>query len=152
LGHELENLCQNEENGLVCLEFTNGQTCKSRLVIGADGNLSRVRSIFFDGEATEHAGSCVWRMFVCCPSEEESIPDCLKRLGKSNVWTGNGEVLALQRMEQQRTHLSGQAGSPQDQSHVLDRKRYIGSEDGEDSGGTTSQEERWQRFLQAFSD
>jgi hypothetical protein len=42
-------------------------------------------------------------------------------------------------MEQQRIYLSGQAGWPQDQLHVLDRKRYIGSEDGEDSGGTTSQ-------------
>jgi 2-polyprenyl-6-methoxyphenol hydroxylase-like FAD-dependent oxidoreductase len=64
LEHELENLYQDEENDLVCLEFTNGQTCKSRLVIGADGNLSRVRSILFDGEAPEYAGSYIWRMFV----------------------------------------------------------------------------------------
>jgi 2-polyprenyl-6-methoxyphenol hydroxylase-like FAD-dependent oxidoreductase len=151
MGHELKNLHEDEENdGLVCLEFKNGANCKSRLVIGADGNLSAVRSILFDGETPEYAGACIWRMFVNCPSEE-NIPDCLKRLGESNVWTGDGKVLALQRMEQ-RIYLSGQAGWPEDQLHVLDRKRYIGSEDGEDSGGTTRREDRRQRFLEAFSE
>ena len=148
LGHELTYL--HEENDLVCLEFSNGEKCKSRMVIGADGNLSQVRSILFDGETPEYAGACIWRMFVDCPSEEV-IPHCLKRSGESNVWAGDGKVLVLQRMEQ-RIYLSGQAGWPEDQLHVLDRKRYIGSEDGEDSGGTTSQEERRQRFLQAFSE
>jgi FAD-dependent urate hydroxylase len=148
LGHELKNLY--EENDLVCLEFTNGQKCKARLVIGADGNLSQVRSILFDGETPEYAGSCIWRMFVNTPSEDV-IPDCLKRSGEVNTWTGNGKVLVMQRLEQ-RIYLAGQAGWPNDQLHVLDRKHYIVSEDGEDSGGRTSQEDRRQRFLQEFSE
>jgi hypothetical protein len=78
LEHELENLYQDEENDLVCLEFTNG--CDRSCLTAKHPNMPAL--IF---------GACL----SIRPSEEESIPDCLKRLGESNVWTGNGKVLAL---------------------------------------------------------
>ncbi len=70
----------------------------------------------------------------------------------SDVWTGDGKILALQKMlGDDCVFLSGQAGWPEDQLDVLDRKRYIGSEDGNESGGRTQNKERLERFLKVFS-
>lgn len=44
----------------------------------------------------------------------------------------------------------GQCGWPKDELHVLDRKRYIGVEDGGETGGTQSNQDRLERFLKSF--
>jgi 2-polyprenyl-6-methoxyphenol hydroxylase-like FAD-dependent oxidoreductase len=147
LGHELETLEEQNNNEDVLLSFRNGHQCRARIVIGADGNLSRVRSTLFEEDAIpEYSGSCVWRMFL--RGEYDGINS-----GECNVWTGDGKVLTVQKMgsgEDCRLYVSGLSGWPKDQLDVLDRKRYIGSEDGEDSGGSTNNEDRIERFLKTF--
>jgi 2-polyprenyl-6-methoxyphenol hydroxylase-like FAD-dependent oxidoreductase len=147
LGHELETLEEQNNNEDVLLSFRNGHQCRARIVIGADGNLSRVRSTLFEEDAIpEYSGSCVWRMFL--RGEYDGI-----NAGECNVWTGDGKVLTVQKMgsgEDCRLYVSGLSGWPKDQLDVLDRKRYIGSEDGEDSGGSTNNEDRIERFLKTF--
>jgi 2-polyprenyl-6-methoxyphenol hydroxylase-like FAD-dependent oxidoreductase len=147
LGHELETLEERNNNEDVLLSFRNGHQCRARIVIGADGNLSRVRSTLFEEDAIpEYSGSCVWRMFL--RGEYDGI-----NAGECNVWTGDGKVLTVQKMgsgEDCRLYVSGLSGWPKDQLDVLDRKRYIGSEDGEDSGGSTNNEDRIERFLKTF--
>ena len=147
LGFELESI--EEQTDHVLLSFQNGHQCKAKIVIGADGNMSRVRSNLFKEETfPEYAGSCIWRMFL--RGDYDGI-----ELGESNVWTGDGKVLSIQKMGSGadcRLYVSGQAGWPKDQLHVLDRKRYIGVEDGNDSGGSTRNEDRLDRFLETFKD
>ncbi|OEU11336.1 FAD/NAD(P)-binding domain-containing protein [Fragilariopsis cylindrus CCMP1102] len=143
----LEEQNKNED---VLLSFRNGHQYRAKIVIGADGNLSRVRSTLFEEEDTipEYSGSCVWRMFLS--GEYDGI-----NAGECNVWTGDGKVLTVQKMgsgDDCRLYVSGLAGWPKDQLNVLDRKRYIGSEDGEDSGGSTNNEDRIERFLKTFED
>ena len=141
LGSELESMNLDDADH-VDLKFANGQQCIARLVIGADGNLSKVRALLFDESSPEFAGSCIWRMFL-----EGDYPELDD--GISCVWTGDGKVLAMQKMGT-RVYLSGQAAWPEDKLHLLDRKRYIGVEDGSDSGGTTKNESRLQRFVENF--
>lgn len=150
LGHELETLEEQNNNEDVLLSFRNGHQYRAKIVVGADGNLSRVRSTLFEEEDTipEYSGSCVWRMFLS--GEYDGI-----NAGECNVWTGDGKVLTVQKMgsgDDCRLYVSGLAGWPKDQLNVLDRKRYIGSEDGEDSGGSTNNEDRIERFLKTFED
>jgi ribulose 1,5-bisphosphate synthetase/thiazole synthase len=147
LGCELTTI--EEATDHVLLSFQNGHQCRAKIVIGADGNMSRVRSTLFKEESfPEYAGSCIWRMFL--RGDYHGI-----ELGESNVWTGDGKVLAIQKMgsgAESRLYVSGQAGWPKDQLHVLDRRRYIGVEDGQDSGGSTRNEDRLERFLESFKD
>ena len=63
LGHELISL--EEEEDCILLTFSNGDQYRASVVIGADGNLSKVRSILFEEESEpEYAGSCIWRIFL----------------------------------------------------------------------------------------
>ncbi len=63
LGLELDTLQENEDS--VLLTFKGGYQCKTKIVVGADGNLSKVRSAIFEDEGLpEYAGSCAWRMFL----------------------------------------------------------------------------------------
>lgn len=145
LGKELESL--EEKDDCVHLKFRCGYECFAKIVIGADGNLSQVRSILFEDEVfPEYAGSCIWRMFLRGSYDQIE-------LGESNVWTGDGKVLAIQKMGTEgdmRLYVSGQCGWPKDELHVLDRKRYIGVEDGGETGGTQSNQDRLERFLKSF--
>ena len=141
LGYELGSM-NIEDDDHVDLKFVNGQECRAKLVIGADGNLSKVRAVLFGEVSPEFAGSCIWRMFL-----EGDYPELDE--GISCVWTGDGKVLAMQKMGD-RVYLSGQAGWPEDKLYLLDRRRYIGVEDGSDSGGTTKNESRLKRFLENF--
>jgi salicylate hydroxylase len=121
-------------------------TCHARLVIGADGNLSQTRTLLF-GEKEKlpsYAGSAIWRMFVYGAEFEGLEP------GISYVYTGDGKVLAIQKMGD-RLYLAGQAGWPEDELSVLDRRRYIGEEDGETSGGRSTNAERLERFAATFA-
>jgi 2-polyprenyl-6-methoxyphenol hydroxylase-like FAD-dependent oxidoreductase len=147
LGYELETVEENDEDDDVLLTFKGGHQCKAKIVIGADGNLSKVRAALFEDEVfPEYAGSCIWRMFL--RGNYEGID-----FGESNVWTGDGKVLAIQKMgsgDDSRVYVSGQAGWPKDDLHMLDRKRYIGSEDGKESGGSTQNQSRLERFMKKF--
>ena len=90
VGCELETF--EEVGDEVLLTFKNGFRCRAKVVIGADGNLSRVRAMLFQDDAIpEYAGSCIWRMFL--KGDYDGI-----QLGESNVWTGDGKVLAVQKM------------------------------------------------------
>jgi len=152
LGYELEameEVCTEEGIDCIALTFGRGkdeekETRHARLVIGADGNLSKTRALLF-GEEEEfpaYAGSAIWRMFI-----QGDFKGLEK--GISKVWSGDGKVLAMQKMGD-RVYLSGQAAWPEDQLGLLDRRRYIGVEDGEDSGGRSSNAERLQRFATIF--
>jgi 2-polyprenyl-6-methoxyphenol hydroxylase-like FAD-dependent oxidoreductase len=155
LGRELKHLEEVCIDGEDCVALTFSvrtgnddseklETCHARLVIGADGNLSRTRALLFGSKEAlpSYAGSAIWRMFIT--GDFEGLEP-----GVSYVWTGDGKVLALQKMGQ-RTYLSGQAAWPDDQLSVLDRRRYVGGEDGRESGGRSSKKERLERFAVEF--
>ena len=161
LDHELVELTeQDDDDDSIVLQFTNGQSCRARTVIGADGNLSRVRSLLFSSsradDEPEFAGSCIWRFFVPIPpvsaSSSSSLPTYLQTVGELNVWSAHGKILSVQRMQEDRIYVSGQAAWPVENLHLLDRQRYIGEEDGAATGGTTCNDQRWERFLDAFDD
>lgn len=155
LNHELESIDENSYSELMRLTFTNQDTAyHAKIVIGADGNLSKVRALLLDEVWPEYAGACIWRMFL--RGDYEDI-----ELGESNVWSGDGKVLGIQKMmsgegddedEHARVYVSGQSGWPEEDLHVLDRRRYIGAEDGQNSGGTTRNKARVERFVSQFQD
>jgi len=163
LGHELTTMEEACIDGEDCVALTfkgknDGEsnevgtcsetetTCHARLVIGADGNLSQTRALLF-GEKEKfpsYAGSAIWRMFVYGAEFEGLEPAIM------NVYTGDGKVLAIQRMGD-RLYIVGQAGWPEDELSVLDRRRYVGEEDGNDSGGRSTNAERLERFAETFA-
>ena len=161
LGHELTTMEEAFIDGEDCVALTfkgknDGEsndvgteietTCHARLVIGADGNLSQTRALLF-GEKEKfpsYAGSAIWRMFVYGAEFEGLEPGIL------DVYTGDGKVLAIQKMGD-RLYIIGQAGWPEDELSVLDRRRYVGEEDGNDSGGRSTNAERLERFAETFA-
>lgn len=159
LGLELESVENVGEEGTdgVTLRFRNRrddvseEPVAARVVVGADGNLSRLRALLFgkEDEVPEYAGSAIWRMFL-----RGEFPGL--ETGVSNVWSGDGKVLSLQKMDKDggetRVYVSGQAGWPEERLGELDRQRYIGAEDGSASGGRTSKAERLERFASLFSE
>ena len=146
------------------------ETVTARLVVGADGNMSRLRALLFGGEQEggegppEYAGSAIWRMFI--RGDFEGLEN-----GVSHVWSGDGKVLAMQKMtspavgegstnyfdkeyneeEETRVYVSGQAAWPEAELSVLDRRRYVGAEDGSAlDGGRSTKSERLGRFAATF--
>ena len=145
LGREFDSYtCEDDR---VVLKFRGGETVEARIVIGADGNMSRLRAALFEDEGPpSYAGSAIWRMFLSgdFPGLEEGV---------SSVWTGDGKVLALQKMGRHadaRVYVSGQSAWPEDDLGTLDRRRYVGAEDGGDSGGRSTNAERLARFAEQF--
>ena len=105
LGFEVVSIEERKDHVLV--SFRNGHQCKAKIVIGADGNMSRVRSALFKEELfPEYAGSCIWRMFLSGDYHGIALGE------SSNVWTGDGKVLSIQKMgsgADSRLYVSGQA-------------------------------------------
>lgn len=152
LNRELKSMAEVCVGGEDCVEMTFSAvgnekevTCRAKLVIGADGNMSQTRTLLFGSEEKfpSYTGTAIWRMFISGEFEE-------LELGTSHVWTGDGKVLAMQKIGK-RVYLSGQAAWPEDQLAVLDRRRYVGVEDGKDSGGRSTNAERLKRFAATFS-
>ena len=91
------------------LKFRGGETVEARVVIGADGNMSKLRAALFEDEGPpSYAGSAIWRMFLS--GDFLGLEE-----GVSSVWTGDGKVLALQKMgtgADARVYVSGQSAYP----------------------------------------
>ena len=145
LGREFDSYtCEDDR---VVLKFRGGETVEARIVIGADGNMSRLRAALFeDEEPPKYAGSAIWRMFL-----SGEFPGLAE--GILSVWTGDGQVFTLQQFgagDEARVYVSAQSAWPDDDLGTLDRRRYVGAEDGGDSGGRSTNAERFARFAQQF--
>ena len=149
LGREFDSYtCEDDR---VVLKFLDGgggvETVQARIVIGADGNMSRLRAALFeDEEPPKYAGSAIWRMFL-----SGEFPGLAE--GILSVWTGDGQVFTLQQFgagDEARVYVSAQSAWPDDDLGTLDRRRYVGAEDGGDSGGRSTNAERFARFAQQF--
>ena len=149
LGREFDSYtCEDDR---VVLKFLDGgggvETVQARIVIGADGNMSRLRAALFeDEEPPKYAGSAIWRMFL-----SGEFPGLAE--GILSVWTGDGQVFTLQQFgagDEARVYVSAQSAWPDDDLGTLDRRRYVGAEDGGDSGGRSTKAERFARFAQQF--
>jgi len=84
LGYELKDLVQNKQG--VELFFTNGESAKGNILIGADGVRSAVRKLLFNIEDGQFTGMAAWRMTV--PSSrlpKNFVPP------KATVWVGKGQ-------------------------------------------------------------
>ncbi|CAB9507512.1 FAD binding domain [Seminavis robusta] len=178
LGCELVAMDMNDKpddgkSGVV-LSFSNGETCRAKIVIGADGNMSRVRSLLCGGDNNDenpvYAGSVIWRMGLSSGEIGQNIlkkiSDTTTSTGVSNVWANNGRVLVAQKFgsgDSAKTYISGQAAWPEDRLHMLDRQ-YCGNtgynnvekEDVVDGGGRKEnrqpQTSALDRFLEEFQD
>ena len=129
LGREFDSYtCEDDR---VVLKFLDGgggvETVQARIVIGADGNMSRLRAALFeDEEPPKYAGSAIWRMFL-----SGEFPGLAE--GILSVWTGDGQVFTLQQFgagDEARVYVSAQSAWPDDDLGTLDRRRYVGAEDG----------------------
>jgi salicylate hydroxylase len=73
VGHCFEDLTQDSEQ--VVARFTNGKTFKSDVLIGCDGNASKVRACLFGDEAVNYTGQVAFRALVPMANVPDSIKD-----------------------------------------------------------------------------
>ncbi len=73
VSHCFETLTQDSEQ--VVARFTNGKTFASDVLIGCDGNASKVRACVFGDEAVNYTGQVAFRALVPMANVPESIKD-----------------------------------------------------------------------------
>ena len=73
VGHCFEDLTQDSEQ--VVARFTNGKTFKSDVLIGCDGNASKVRACLFGDEAVNYTGQVAFRALMPMANVPDSIKD-----------------------------------------------------------------------------
>jgi hypothetical protein len=73
--------------------FTNGQQCRAKIVVGVDGNLSKVRPALLGPQEAvpDYAGSCILRMFLKGESADLDLD-----LGVSKILSGDGKIMVIQ--------------------------------------------------------
>jgi salicylate hydroxylase len=74
LGHRLESLAQDSER--VVATFANGKTVASDVLIGCDGNTSRVRASVFGDELVNYTGQVSFRALL----PMDNVPPGIKKL------------------------------------------------------------------------
>jgi len=88
-GHEFEDA----DHGL--LHLTDGSSATYDLLVGADGENSRVRALLSDARPA-HAGQHVVELGI--PDIDRTYPDLAAMVGRGNYWVlGNGQSLSAQR-------------------------------------------------------
>jgi salicylate hydroxylase len=73
VGHCFEALTQDSDQ--VVARFTNGKTFTSDVLIGCDGNASKVRACVFGDEAVNYAGQVAFRALVPMANVPDSMKD-----------------------------------------------------------------------------
>lgn len=121
LGYGVESVKNVDGEEGVSLSFTNGEKCAAKILIGADGIMSKVRRTVLgdkdnNNELPEYAGSVIWRMILSGVNEKDLVD---LESGTTKVWGSDGRVLVLEKIGT-KVLVAGQSTWPEDRLHVLD--------------------------------